>query len=127
LSICRADIFKEVGGFDEKNMTEDIELTWNFLSRGYKTKMSYSARVLTFVPKDFKTWVGQRVRWNVGGLQTIFKYGRFFVKNTPNLFGGFVIKYVTLSFALALPRLFSVSKIYLSEIFQIYFPCSLYF
>jgi len=100
LSIYRTDLAKSGGGFDPKNLTEDIEITWNILSRGYKTKMAYSAKVYTTVPSGLKQWINQRIRWNLGGLQTIAKYRKFALKR--NIFGYFVITYVTLSFVLAL-------------------------
>lgn len=101
LSVYRKELVKEVGGFDTKNITEDIEMTWNLLSRGYKTKMSYSAKVYTSVPHKFKKWVNQRVRWNIGGLQTLHKYRKFFFRGD-NLFGYFIMSYVSLSFLLSL-------------------------
>jgi len=101
LSIYRSEVVKNLGGFDTKNLTEDIEITWRILSKGYKTRMSYSTNVYTTVPSDFKKWVNQRVRWNLGGLQTIMKYRKYIFRGK-NFFGFFVIPYVTLSFFLAL-------------------------
>ena len=101
LSVYRASILKKVGGFDIKNVTEDIEVTWHILSEGYKTRMSYSSVVYTKVPMKFKQWLNQRIRWNLGGLQTIYKYRKFFFSSR-NSFGYFVIPYVSLAFFLAL-------------------------
>ncbi len=101
LSIYRKDLVKKVGGFDPKNLTEDIEITWNLLSNNYKTHMSYSAEVYTTVPDNFIQWNKQRVRWNLGGLQTIWKYRKFFMKGE-TLFGYFVMSYIFMSFILAL-------------------------
>jgi len=101
LSVYRTKYVKEVGGFDPKNLTEDIELTWKLLSKGYRTKMSYSAKVFTVVPSTLRGWVNQRIRWNIGGLQTIYKY-RSSVFRGENIFGYFVVTYVALSFLLAL-------------------------
>src|SRR3989344_6094915 len=80
LSIYRKSIVEEVGGFDTKNLTEDIEITWNILSRGYNTRMSYDAIVYTNVPEKLKTWINQRVRWNLGGIQTLRKYYKVMFK-----------------------------------------------
>jgi len=99
LSLYKKKCILEVGGFDPKNMTEDIEITWHLMSLGYKTKMSYSTEVYTTVPDNLKIWIKQRVRWNVGGMQTIVKYRKFFFK-TENLFGYFVLNYVFISFFL---------------------------
>jgi len=101
LSVYRKNIVKKVGGFDPKNLTEDIEITWNLLSRGYQTRMSYSAEVYTGIPDNFNQWNKQRVRWNLGGLQTIWKYRKFFFTGK-NLFGYFVLQYIAFSFFLAL-------------------------
>jgi cellulose synthase/poly-beta-1,6-N-acetylglucosamine synthase-like glycosyltransferase len=105
LSIYRTSIINKVGGFDSKNLTEDIEITWRLLSQGYKTKMAYSAKVYTTVPSKFKKWSNQRIRWNLGGLQTIFKYRKNILRGT-NFFGFFVIPYVTLAFFLSLIGIF---------------------
>lgn len=100
LSIYRKSVARKIEGFDSKNLTEDIEITWHMLSEGYQTRMSYDAIVYTTVPEDLKTWINQRVRWNLGGLQTVKKYWRSMFKK--GAFGYFVIPYVTSSFILAI-------------------------
>lgn len=102
LSIYRTEKAKEIGGFDPSNLTEDIEITWHFLSLGYKTKMSYSAIVYTTVPSKIKPWINQRIRWNLGGIQTVKKYYKSMFRNPEHVFGYFVIPYVASSFALSI-------------------------
>ncbi|HJZ19160.1 MAG TPA: glycosyltransferase family 2 protein [Candidatus Nanoarchaeia archaeon] len=99
LSVYRTDYVRKIGGFDPKNVTEDIEITWHLLSKGYQTRMSYSAIVHTNVPTSLKEWIKQRVRWNLGGIQTLVKYWRDMFKK--RAFGFFVVPYVALSFILA--------------------------
>ncbi|MBT7238136.1 glycosyltransferase family 2 protein [Candidatus Woesearchaeota archaeon] len=108
-SVYRKDKVLEVGGFDVTNITEDIELTWNLLSHGYKTKMSYAAKVYTLVPDNLEVWRKQRVRWNLGGLQTLNKYRNYFLRGE-NLFGYFVMSYVSVSFILSFLGLFLLSR-----------------
>jgi len=87
LSIYRNDVFKEIDGFDEKNLTEDIEITWNFLSKKWKVKISMPSIVYTTAPEKIKDWLKQRLRWNAGGIQTILKYkGEFLKKGMIGLF-----------------------------------------
>ena len=100
LSLYKKSVVKKVGGFDPNNLTEDIEITWHILSEGYQTRMSYSAIVYTIVPENFKIWVKQRVRWNLGGIQTVKKYWKTMFKK--GAFGYFVIPYVASSFFLAI-------------------------
>ena len=98
LALYRKDILIKIGGFDKKNMTEDIEAAWRMLSRGYKIKMSYVAKVTTVAPNTVRKWLTQRIRWNIGGYQTILKYKhRFFKKG---MIGLFILPFFSLSLIL---------------------------
>ena len=103
LSIYRMKAFKDVGGFDIKNLTEDIEITWHFVSKGWNVAMAIPARSYTIVPDNIKDWFKQRVRWNVGGLQTIAKY-RKKIRDT-GMLGIFIMPFFTLSWILGLTGL----------------------
>ena len=99
-SLYRTSVVRKIGGFDTKNLTEDIEITWHILSAGYTTRMSYDAIVYTSVPSRLKEWIKQRVRWNLGGLQTIIKYRKDFFKK--GVFGYFILPYVSSAFFFAI-------------------------
>lgn len=100
LSIYRKKGLEEVGGFDTKTVTEDIELTWHLLSRGYKAKMCLSAFVTTTAPTTLRQWWRQRERWGIGGLQAIYKYRKTFLKK--GMLGFFVIPFVSFSIILSI-------------------------
>ena len=100
LAIYRKKYFDKVGRFDEENYTEDIELTWNFLSKGYKVGMSVPSKAYTIVPDNTKDWYRQRIRWNIGGLQAINKYKKTFLKR--GIFGSFVFPFFVLSWVLGI-------------------------
>jgi len=100
LSIYRKKSFDECNGFDMDNWTEDIELTWHLLSKGYKIRMAMAARVYTIVPNRFKIWFRQRLRWNVGGIQCMNKYKKAFFKY--GMFGRFIVPYFLLAWSLAI-------------------------
>lgn len=103
LAIYNRKVFEEIGKFDEKNMTEDIEITWNMVSRGYNIRMSSPAVVRTEVPSTLKAWFKQRVRWNVGGLQTIGKYKNAFIKK--GMLGSFILPFFVISWLIGLSGL----------------------
>lgn len=101
LGLYRKDVIKKIGGFDTKSMTEDIEIAWRLLSNGYKIRMSVGSKVYTDVPDTFGKWWHQRIRWNIGGTQTVLKYSGLFFK-TPSNVGRFLLPLFTISYALTL-------------------------
>ncbi|MDD5193514.1 MAG: glycosyltransferase family 2 protein [Candidatus Nanoarchaeia archaeon] len=74
LALYRKTALDEIGGFDENNITQDIEATWHLSANGWKRKMCLSTHVSSNAPSKFKPWFVQRRRWNIGGLQCIYKY-----------------------------------------------------
>lgn len=100
MSMYRRSIILKVGGFDTKNMTEDIELTWKLAYYGYKRQVSLKAKDHTVVPDNLKKWWKQRVRWNLGGLQTIAKYKGMFLRK--GMLGLFILPFFIISTFLGL-------------------------
>ena len=101
LSLYRLSALKEVGGFDEKNMTEDIEIAWSLMNRGYKIKMSLDSIVFTNPPTKFKQWWHQRMRWNIGGIQTSLKYMHTLFKKEHGSIGTFVLPFFFFSYVIS--------------------------
>jgi peptidoglycan-N-acetylglucosamine deacetylase len=104
LGIFRKSAFDKIHGFDQSNMTEDIEITWHLQADGYKVKMGVPARAYTVAPTTVRAWIKQRNRWNIGGLQTIFKYKKAWFKR--GMLGNFILPFFVLSWLLGLFGLF---------------------
>ena len=100
LSVYRKKYLINVGGFDPKTVTEDIDVTWNLLKHGYKTGMSLDADVSTEAPHKLSVWHNQRARWGQGGFQALHKYRKTFLKK--GIFGLFIIPFVMVSIALGI-------------------------
>lgn len=103
LSIYRKKGFDDMEGFDISNMTEDIEITWNFAAKGYKVHMSIPSDVYTIVPETLKDWIKQRTRWNIGGVQTILKYKKSFLKC--GMLGYFILPFFVTAWLLGISGL----------------------
>lgn len=100
MSLYKRKILLEVGGFDEKNLTEDIEIAWRLMKHRYKIKMALDTKVYTNVPKKFGKWWKQRVRWNIGGLQTTSKYFNLFLDKKFGNIGMFLLPIFSISYSL---------------------------
>jgi len=100
LALYRKSAFDEVGGFDKNNWTEDIEITWAIVKAGYKVEMSLTSEVYTVAPDNWKQWFKQRLRWNVGGIQTLVKYKNQFLKK--GMLGSFIIPFFLLTWCISL-------------------------
>lgn len=97
-ALYRKSALKKVRGFDSKNMTEDIEVTWHLLHEGYKIRMSFTAKSATIAPDTLKKWFKQRIRWNIGGFQTILKYKHCWFRR--GMLGNFVLPFFAVSLVL---------------------------
>jgi len=100
LALYRKSALVKIGGFDTKNMTEDIEATWNLAFHGFKRKMCLDSHATTKVPDNFKAWYRQRRRWNIGGLQCISKYKRHLFSG--DILGLFIIPFFVMQLFLGL-------------------------
>lgn len=100
-SLYRKDALMKVGGFDEEIITEDIEVTWRLLKQGYKIRLANKARVTTRTPDYLIKWWRQRVRWNIGGLQTSIKYKYTIFKKEFGTLGRIVAPFFVTSYILS--------------------------
>lgn len=74
----RASVIREIGGFREDTLGEDLELTWRVQEAGYEVEFAADAVVLAEVPDCLSSLWKQRVRWSRGLIQTIRHHGREF-------------------------------------------------
>ena len=100
LALYRKEALIGIGGFDESNLTQDIEATWSITSRGWDRKMALSTNVTSQVPDRFWAWWKQRRRWNIGGLQCIWKYRKSVFRKS--MLGYFIIPFFVISLFLGL-------------------------
>jgi cellulose synthase/poly-beta-1,6-N-acetylglucosamine synthase-like glycosyltransferase len=74
----RRTVIQELGGFDERILTEDIELSTRLQHRGYRVGYAADAVVYTEGPSDLVGLCRQRLRWKHGRLVTFLRYRRLF-------------------------------------------------
>ncbi len=118
MALYKKSALLHIGGFDPHNMTEDIEATWHLTYEGYKIRMSFVSKATTVAPDTWKKWFVQRVRWNIGGMQTIFKYKHSWFRR--GMLGFFILPFFSISLLLGLFGLGFFSYRTLLKIWQFY-------
>ncbi len=77
-----------INGFDEDNLTEDMEIALRLHSHGFSLAYAPSA-VPTEVPDTLKGLYKQRLRWYRGTIHNVLKYKHMFFNAKFNEFGKF--------------------------------------
>lgn len=70
----RRSILDELGGWDEKALSEDTELSFRVYNLGYHIQFFPAAITWEQEPETLKVWWKQRTRWARGNEYVIFKF-----------------------------------------------------
>lgn len=89
-SIYRKSVLQEIKGFDEHNITEDLEIAYRIQKKNYRIANCLDAKVYTILPPTFKKICVQRKRWYSGAVYTLAKHRGMLLNNKYGVFGYFV-------------------------------------
>ena len=92
-ALYKTGIIKELGGFDEGNITEDLEIGLRLKSRGYRIDNCTESYVHTEVPKSLRGLFSQRIRWYRGHIHNTKKYSKMFFNRRFGDLGIFVLPF----------------------------------
>lgn len=70
----RRSVIEELGGWDEKAISEDTELSFRVYNAGYHIRLFTAAVTWEQEPETLKVWWRQRMRWARGNQYVIFKF-----------------------------------------------------
>lgn len=91
-------ILLEVGLYDTDTLAEDTDLTIKVLKKGYKVVYDHEAISITEVPETLRDLFKQRVRWQFGSLQLLYKNRRMIFNPKHKFVGMFLIPEILSSF-----------------------------
>jgi len=74
----RKEVFEKLGGFDEQNKTEDIEMSMRTRFNGMECTFAEDVIVYTEGASTTGSLINQRVRWKKGRFDTFAKYAPLF-------------------------------------------------
>lgn len=90
-SLYRTEFLKEIGGWDESTLTEDMEIVFRMVDKGARLKNSTNAEVITHSPETLKGLLKQRSRWYRGNIRNMVRYRGTILNPEYGSFGGFVL------------------------------------
>src|SRR3989344_5260505 len=73
-SVYKTKIIKDLGGYDETTITEDLEIAIRLQKHQYKIIQTFDTVVETIVPNTWKKLFRQRIRWYKGSVDNSIKY-----------------------------------------------------
>ncbi len=73
-SVFRTETLRKIGGYDSKNLTEDLEITYRLQKYQYKIIQLMNTFVYTIAPKNFREIYRQRNRWFKGAFLNTLRY-----------------------------------------------------
>ncbi len=77
-SAYRKEFFDRYEGYDEKNITEDLEIALRIQSKGFIIENAPEATIYTRSPRSFRALLIQRRRWYVGLVRNLWNYRHLF-------------------------------------------------
>jgi cellulose synthase/poly-beta-1,6-N-acetylglucosamine synthase-like glycosyltransferase len=72
----RRSVLEEVGGWNEKNLSEDVELALRLTERDYVIRYASDVRTWEETPNSIVGLIRQRARWYRGNIEMGFKFGK---------------------------------------------------
>lgn len=93
MSVYSAKAMKEIGGFDEKNITEDMEIAFRLREHGYRIVANTDTQIYTEVPATIVHLFRQRVRWYRGKFFNTVKYSKMLFNPKYGEFGMFTFPF----------------------------------
>jgi poly-beta-1,6-N-acetyl-D-glucosamine synthase len=79
----RREVFERLGGYNCKNITEDIELSVRIQAQGWKIVYCPDALITTEGASTIRGLMKQRLRWKRGRFQTFWEHRRLFFSLDP--------------------------------------------
>ncbi len=84
-TIFRTELVEKFGGFNERTMAEDMDLTWELSSNGYRIYCIKKALCYPYDPPTRKIFVAQLDRWYRGYFQNLAFHWKGIVKRDKKL------------------------------------------
>ncbi len=106
----RKKFFDKYSGYDERHITEDLEIALRINAKGYKLANALDASVYTITPRTFKALFWQRVRWFLGFIDAFIQYRSMLFGTRHGYLSGLVMPAAIISIFFTIYIAFSMIK-----------------
>lgn len=120
-ALYRTSVIKELGGWDEENLAEDLEMGLRLKDNNYRIETCMKAMVKTSTPSSFRKLWSQRIRWYRGLLHNSRKYAHMFFNSRFDDLGMFILPMHYIVLFLAIPVFLYGFYIISMEVFREFF------
>ena len=86
-SVYRTKVIQDLGGYDEKTITEDLEIAIRLQKHHYKIVQTFDATVETEPPNTWSSLFKQRIRWYKGSVDNSIAYRKLMFNKEYGDFG----------------------------------------
>ena len=86
-SVYKTKVIKDLGGYDENTITEDLEIAIRLQKHQYKIVQTFDTVVETMVPTTWRKLFRQRIRWYKGSVDNSIKYKKLIFNKKYGDFG----------------------------------------
>jgi len=118
MSLYRRSVLRDIGGYDEQNITEDMEIALRLQKNHYRIAACPEAVIYTDVPKKISHLFRQRTRWYRGKFVNTRKYSELIFNPAYGEFGMFSFPFSLVADALAIMLIVVTVSANIEGIFQ---------
>lgn len=86
-SVYRTEVVRKLGGYNEKTITEDLEIAIRLQKHHYRIVQTFEATVETVTPNSWKALFWQRIRWYKGSVENTIAYRKMIFNKEYGDFG----------------------------------------
>ncbi|MDP3640729.1 MAG: glycosyltransferase family 2 protein, partial [Nanoarchaeota archaeon] len=117
-SVYRTSVVKTLGGYDEKTLTEDLEIAIRLQKHQYKIIQTFDAVVETVAPDTWRALFSQRIRWYKGSIDNAISYRKLMFNKAYGDFGFLRMPTIIITGAVALILIVTITQDALSKLGQ---------
>lgn len=117
-SVYKTSVIRDLGGFSEETITEDLEIAIRLQKHQYKITQLFGTIVETVAPTTWKELFWQRIRWYKGSVDNTIKYKSLMFNKKYGDFGVIRMPTIILSGIIAIVLITALLQSFLSKAYH---------